>query len=107
MKILMIIIALVGFQSSSMSAPPEGEGVAYNPILPVVCPECPFLIPEVPAEATFEDINEFEILPDPSTLVPEVPIEAGFDQNDNAGILLSDSDLTPVVPQTAGFSDNL
>ena len=66
-----------------------------------LCPECPFLIPLIPLEASFGDMIELESSAD---LIPVVPMEADFDDGMNLPIK-QDSSFTPVVPSTADFND--
>ena len=124
MKTILIIIAAFGVQLSTLTANNIGDIVTSKSPGGFICPECPVLIPEVPAEASFGEIVEFT---NETNLNPVVPMEASFDYEaesvqtvtclspvmpvvadfDDTMLMEDHSDLAPVAPVTAGFSDTL
>ncbi len=91
------------FAGSDVILPPYKMLQSY--LIPVVPAEATFeetvetvlnLTPDVPAEATFEET--FFISPE---LRPEQPMEASF--SDTIPVFQYDGDLTPVVPLEADF----
>ena len=100
MKAILIIIAAFGIQFSTLVASNIGDEVIPTTPKNLFCPICPFLIPEIPLEATFVEIIEMESLSD---LAPVVPMETTFDND----IELADNSLAPVTPKQASFDDGV
>ncbi len=103
MKTVLIIVAVFCIQISTLMASNGSDVViSSEPTTSTYfhCPKCPALIPEIPMEATFGEITEFN---SPLNLVPVIPMEASFCDN----VKMTDNSLSPTVPLQADFSDKL
>ncbi len=103
MKAVMILVAVVGIQLSTLTAGTIGNMVASSEPGNLFCTECLILTPTVPMEATFTETIEFA---SPMKLNPTVPMNADFNE-DLALLIEPGNDLSPVIPSTAEFSDSL
>lgn len=102
MKTILIIVAIFGIQFSTLVANNIGDVVTPSELNSLVCPKCPVLIPEIPMEATFGEVVEFE---SSMNLNPVVPDEASF--CDNIETELADNSFAPITPMQADFDDNV
>jgi len=101
-KSILMIIAFLGIQTSTLVASNIGEKVIPTAPTTFFCPECPLLFPKVPLEAPFSELTEFE---NTTELTPEVPMEATFDDAVDTDTKLKTNDLAPVLPAQADFDD--
>jgi len=102
MKAILIIIAIFGIQVSTVVASNIGNEVIPTEPNNLFCPECPVLLPEVPMEAPFSEVIEFE---SSMNLNPVVPMEATFDYN--IEVELTGKSLAPISPLQADFDDTM
>jgi len=103
MKAILIIIAALGIQISTLIANNIGDVVTPTTTNEFVCPECPILIPVIPLEAFFGEMIEFDLTLD---LNPVVPMEATFDDGTDFGAERITNDLAPVFPSQADFDED-
>ena len=102
LRAILITIAFVGIQLSTLVASTIGEEIIPTSATTFLCPECPLLFPKVPLEAPFWELTEFDTTMD---LTPEVPLEATFDDDSANETALNSNDLTPALPLQADFDD--
>ena len=103
MKAVLILVAVVGIQLSTLSARTIGDMVTSSEPGNLFCPECLILTPTVPMEASFSETIEFV---SPMNLNPTVPMKADFNE-DLVLLIEPGSNLSPIVPSTADFSNSL
>ena len=102
MKTILIIIAALGFQISTLIASNTGDVIVPASPDEFYCAECPILIPKVPLEAPFMEITEFV---NPIDLAPLVPMEATF--CDDTEIEMIAYSFAPVIPSQADFDEDI
>ncbi|MBC8314814.1 MAG: hypothetical protein H8E51_04870 [Bacteroidetes bacterium] len=102
-KAILIIAAVFGIQISTLVANNVVDKEIPTRSNSLSSPKCQVLIPEIPMEATFGEIVDFE---SPMNLNPVVPIEASF-CDDFSLPTQNDSRFAPEVPSTADFDDKL
>ncbi|MBC8436143.1 MAG: hypothetical protein H8D88_01115 [Bacteroidetes bacterium] len=101
MKAMIILIALVGFQFTSVFGGIIGEKTATIPSTKTSC-EHTLLSPSIPMEATFIDSSNTNI--QLSDLAPVVPLEADFTVEESQ--IPNHSTFAPVVPKEADFDES-
>ena len=100
MKAMIILIALAGFQFTTVFGGIIGEKTSTIPSSKTIC-EHTLLSPSVPMEATFIDSSDTDV--QLSDLAPVVPLKADFTMEESQ--VPSHSTFAPVVPKEADFEE--
>jgi len=106
MKSIILLAAIFSFQISSVFAGKTEVKSSGTSEAETICVECPQLIPIIPLEASYEDLDEVTSLMSEDFLIPEVPMTADFSdisQEIGAGC----PDFSPEVPLEADFEATL
>ena len=103
MKTTLIFLTLFGIQINMIFALNKTFESFRGESHEIICVHCPFLIPVIPAEATFEDDPGAMKQEDKTSLAPVIPLEADYTES----LPDASAGLKPSIPAEADFSESL